>query len=75
MGNFQASHTTVTELALGDYAGLIIEEVYLVDLHCIKVVKVTHKAIEGFEARAMIASTMTTIEIFEAIKKDLRLAA
>ncbi|AHI61282.1 protein NnrU [Vibrio phage vB_VpaS_1601] len=63
-----------TELALGPHAGLIIKEAKHPRLNGMKLVEVTHKRIEGFCARAVVSLSMTTVEVFELFKKEVRLS-
>lgn len=63
----------VTELALGPYRGLIIEEAKHPKLHGMKLVRITHRSIPGFVSDAVVSLGMTTVEVFDQFKKDVRL--
>lgn len=62
-----------TEVNHGDFAGLLIEEISTRRLNGMKAVRVTHKAIEGFEARALVAKDLGTWSIIEEIKNCVKL--
>ncbi|CAM0041820.1 hypothetical protein VPHK404_0016 [Vibrio phage K404] len=62
-----------TEIKHGDFAGLLIEEIHASQLRGMKAVRVTHKAIKGFEARALVANDLGTWSIIEEVKKSVRL--
>lgn len=62
-----------TEVSQGDFAGLLIEEISTRRLNGMKAVRVTHKSIKGFEARALVAKDLGTWSIIEEIKNCVKL--
>lgn len=64
---------SMTEVKHGDFAGLVIEEIQASKLRGMKAVRVTHKAIEGFEARALVAKDFSVGAIIEEVKSCVRL--
>lgn len=62
-------HRNKTVLTSGDYAGLVIEQSWHRNLEGLKAIRVTHHKVASFEARALVAETMTIDEIFSEVKK------
>lgn len=63
-----------TEIQVGEFKGLVIEEMIVRGLNGLKAVKVTHEKITGFEARALVALTMGTGDILKEVRTSVRLA-
>ncbi|CAM0035062.1 hypothetical protein SIPHO059v1_p0091 [Vibrio phage 264E42.1] len=64
---------SMTEIKHGDFAGLLIEEIHASQLRGMKAVRVTHKSIKGFEARALVANDLGTWSIIEEVKNCVKL--
>lgn len=68
-----AQTIAMTEIKHGDFTGLMIEEIQASKLRGMKAIRVTHKAIKGFEARALVAKDLGTWSIIEEVQKSVRL--
>lgn len=64
----------VTELALGPYKGLIISEAKHPKLNGMKLVRITHRRIAGFVSDAVVSAELSTVEVFNLFKEEVRLA-
>ncbi len=64
---------SITEIKHGDFAGLLIEEIHTRKLRGMKAVRVTHKSIKGFEARALVAKDFSVGAIIEEVKNCVKL--
>lgn len=67
--------STKTEFTSSDYAGLIIEQIWHSTLDGLKAVKVTHKSIPNFEARALVAEELPITDIFSEVIQRVRVRA
>lgn len=70
----KALNTKITDIEVGEFKGLRIEEIAVDKLKGMKAVKVTHRMIAGFEARALVAATMGTGDIFREVRTSVKLA-
>ncbi|CAM0006652.1 hypothetical protein VPHK379_0014 [Vibrio phage K379] len=69
----QATNTKITDIEVGEFKGLRIEEIAIDKLNGMKGVKVTHRMIAGFEARALVALTVGTGDILKEVRESVRL--
>lgn len=68
------TRTSVTEIHDGPLAGLKVEELYSSRLNGLKAVRVSHHKIDGFEARALVASTVTVEEVLREVSQAVKVA-
>lgn len=66
---------TKTEVTSGNLNGLVIELIHNLSLHGMIAVRVTHKAIDGFEARGLVAGGTTVDRIIEEVETKVKLRA
>ena len=73
MNNKHRRFSTKTEFTSSEYSGLIIEQIWHSALDGLKAVKVTHKSIPNFEARALVDEKLPIADIFSEVVQRVRI--